>query len=59
MALLMALGRFYPSALLFFQAVAVIDVASHWLHLHAADLTRRTTHKTSDNPLLHYYYTSR
>ncbi|KAI6238836.1 CDP-diacylglycerol--inositol 3-phosphatidyltransferase [Aphelenchoides fujianensis] len=59
MALLMALGHLYPRGLFFFQMVAIIDIASHWLHLHAGDLLHRTTHKSSDNPILHYYYTSR
>jgi len=59
MALLMALCQHYPSLVFFFQLVAIIDIASHWLHLHAADLTREETHKISRNPVLHYYYTSK
>lgn len=37
----------------------VIDIASHWLHLHATDLTHADTHKKSSNPILHLYYTNR
>jgi len=35
MALLMALCHFYPSLVFPLQLVAIIDIASHWLHLHA------------------------
>lgn len=59
MALLMALCKFYPSLTIFFQSVAIIDISSHWMHLHAADLTGKTTHKSSENLILNYYYTSR
>lgn len=38
---------------------AVVDIASHWLHLHAADLSHATTHKSSSNYILNLYYTSR
>ncbi|CAD5226112.1 unnamed protein product [Bursaphelenchus xylophilus] len=57
--LLMALCALYPRWMFFFQLVVIIDIASHWLHLHAGDLTGKVSHKSSDNPLLHYYYTSR
>uniref|UniRef100_A0A7E4VZI0 CDP-diacylglycerol--inositol 3-phosphatidyltransferase n=1 Tax=Panagrellus redivivus TaxID=6233 RepID=A0A7E4VZI0_PANRE len=59
LALLMMLGQLYPRCLFIFQLTAIIDIASHWLHLHATDLTGKNTHKDSDNPILHYYYTSR
>uniref|UniRef100_A0A0K0E539 CDP-diacylglycerol--inositol 3-phosphatidyltransferase n=1 Tax=Strongyloides stercoralis TaxID=6248 RepID=A0A0K0E539_STRER len=59
MALLMCLSVFYPSWTFFFQMVAIIDIASHWLHLHATDLTGKTSHKSSDNPILNLYYTSK
>ena len=58
-ALLMTLSVLYPKWLFFFQMIVVIDIGSHWLHLHATDITGGTTHKTSNNPILHYYYTSR
>uniref|UniRef100_A0A1I7XE50 CDP-diacylglycerol--inositol 3-phosphatidyltransferase n=1 Tax=Heterorhabditis bacteriophora TaxID=37862 RepID=A0A1I7XE50_HETBA len=59
MALCMTLCRFYPQWLFWLQMSAVIDIASHWLHLHATDLTRADSHKQSSNPVLHLYYTSR
>lgn len=59
LALVMSLGAFYPNKLFLFQMSAVIDIASHWLHLHATDLTGKVTHKASENPILHLYYTSR
>ncbi|TKR60341.1 hypothetical protein L596_027599 [Steinernema carpocapsae] len=59
MALLMALCHFYPRWMFWLQMTAVIDIASHWLHLHATDLTRKNTHKSSNNPVLNLYYTSR
>lgn len=58
-ALLMTLCTFYPRYLFIFQLVVIIDIGSHWLHLHATDLTGKNTHKESKNPILHYYYTSR
>uniref|UniRef100_A0A914E4K8 CDP-diacylglycerol--inositol 3-phosphatidyltransferase n=1 Tax=Acrobeloides nanus TaxID=290746 RepID=A0A914E4K8_9BILA len=59
MALLMTLCQFYPRCVFLFQLTAIVDIASHWMHLHATDLTGKNTHKSSDNPILHYYYTSR
>jgi CDP-diacylglycerol--inositol 3-phosphatidyltransferase len=35
MCLCVVLAMFYPKWALFFQLWAAIDVASHWLHLHA------------------------
>ncbi|VDO35831.1 unnamed protein product [Haemonchus placei] len=59
MALCMALCKFYPDSVFWLQMSTVIDIASHWLHLHATDLTHAETHKKSDNPILHLYYTNR
>lgn len=59
LGLVMTLGALYPKYLFYFIMSAVIDIASHWLHLHATDLTGQTTHKSSTNPILHLYYTSR
>ncbi|CAD6191494.1 unnamed protein product [Caenorhabditis auriculariae] len=59
LALVMALCKFYPNWLFSLQMTAVIDIASHWLHLHATDLTKQTSHKQSSNPILHLYYTDR
>ncbi|KAK6046911.1 CDP-alcohol phosphatidyltransferase [Cooperia oncophora] len=47
----------WPSAWLYMSTI--IDIASHWLHLHASDLSRSDTHKKSNNPILHLYYTNR
>uniref|UniRef100_A0A0R3S3X9 CDP-diacylglycerol--inositol 3-phosphatidyltransferase n=1 Tax=Elaeophora elaphi TaxID=1147741 RepID=A0A0R3S3X9_9BILA len=59
MALVMCCGCFYPDYLFYFQISAVIDIASHWLHFHASDVTGKMTHKQSSNAVLHLYYTSR
>jgi len=59
LALLMSLCHFYPKLMFVFQIVAIVDIASHWFHLHATDLTGKTTHKSSNNKLLNYYYTSK
>ncbi|CAK5074602.1 unnamed protein product [Meloidogyne enterolobii] len=59
LGLIMALCHFYPSCIFVFQFVGIVDIASHWLHLHAGDLTGKLTHKESKNPLLNYYYTSK
>ncbi len=59
LGLVMALCIIYPRWLLLFQLSAIIDIGSHWIHLHAADIRGATTHKQSNNPLLHLYYTSR
>ncbi|CAJ0931324.1 unnamed protein product, partial [Mesorhabditis belari] len=59
LAINMSLCVFYPSSAFWFQMSAVIDIASHWLHLHATDLTRKASHKQSSNPILHLYYTDR
>lgn len=59
MALLMTLCHLYPRWMFLFQLSAIIDIASHWLHLHSNDLRGGATHKASSNPILHLYYTSR
>lgn len=59
LGLLMTLCHLYPRAMFCLQLVAIIDIASHWLHLHAADLTGLQSHKQSSNPILNYYYTSK
>ncbi|CAM4748603.1 unnamed protein product [Rotaria magnacalcarata] len=62
MCLCFVLAMFYPSWALFFQLWAAIDVASHWLHLHAATVKGSESHKKIDlsgNPVLRLYYTSR
>lgn len=62
MCLCFVLAMFYPKWALFFQLWAAIDVASHWLHLHASTVKGSESHKKIDlsgNPILHLYYTSR
>ncbi|CAI4227497.1 unnamed protein product [Auanema sp. JU1783] len=59
MAICMALCHFYSDYMFWFQMSAVIDIASHWLHLHATDLSGSSSHKQSSNPILNLYYTSR
>ncbi|GMS95804.1 hypothetical protein PENTCL1PPCAC_17979 [Pristionchus entomophagus] len=59
LSLVMTLCTLYPSWQFLLQLSAVVDIASHWLHLHAADLSGKNTHKQSSNPILHLYYTSR
>ncbi|CAI5441704.1 unnamed protein product [Caenorhabditis angaria] len=59
LSIVMALCKFYPNWLFFLQLSAVIDIASHWLHLHATDLSGANSHKQSSNPILHLYYTNR
>uniref|UniRef100_A0A5S6QPS8 Methyltransf_12 domain-containing protein n=1 Tax=Trichuris muris TaxID=70415 RepID=A0A5S6QPS8_TRIMR len=62
LCLLCALAVLYPRQLLFFQLFAVLDISSHWLHMHSHDLHGSKSHKTvspSTSWLLHQYYTSR
>jgi len=62
MCLCFVLAMFYPKWALFFQLWAAIDVASHWLHLHAATVKGSESHKKIDlsgNPILRLYYNSR
>lgn len=62
LGLVMALGLLYPSWFLFFQCYAVLDIASHWLHLTASHYSGATSHKQidlADNPVLYYYYHNR
>uniref|UniRef100_A0A1I7TEB1 CDP-diacylglycerol--inositol 3-phosphatidyltransferase n=1 Tax=Caenorhabditis tropicalis TaxID=1561998 RepID=A0A1I7TEB1_9PELO len=59
LTIVMALCRLYPDHLFVLQLSAVIDIASHWLHLHATDLSGASSHKQSSNWLLNLYYTDR
>ncbi|CAF1069553.1 unnamed protein product [Adineta ricciae] len=62
MCLCFVLAMFYPKWTFFFQIWTAIDVASHWLHLHAATVKGSVSHKKIDlsgNPILRLYYTSR
>jgi len=62
LGLVMGLGILYPNWFFFFQCYAVLDIASHWLHLTASHYSGATSHKQIDlsaNPLLYYYYQNR
>lgn len=62
LGLVMALGFLYPGWFFFFQCYAVLDIASHWLHLTASHYSGATSHKQVDlsaNPILYYYYQNR
>lgn len=59
LSLVMMVAVVQPSWAFSLQISAVLDIASHWLHLHANDLAGGLSHKQSSNPLLHLYYTNR
>ncbi|VDO79542.1 unnamed protein product [Schistosoma curassoni] len=62
MCLLACLTYFYPSYMLFFQFSMIVDIASHWLHLHSSVLSGKSSHKFIDlkaNRFLKLYYTNR
>ncbi|KAH9415665.1 hypothetical protein DERP_000155 [Dermatophagoides pteronyssinus] len=62
MCLLFVLGTLYPAYLFWLQLSAVIDIASHWMHLQVSLMCGRTSHKMislEDNPILYLYYNSR
>ncbi|CAL8107121.1 unnamed protein product [Calicophoron daubneyi] len=62
MSLLACLIVFYPNYMFAFQMVMIVDIASHWLHVHASVSSGAKSHKAIDlsgNPLLRTYYTNR
>ncbi|TNN11787.1 CDP-diacylglycerol--inositol 3-phosphatidyltransferase isoform 3 [Schistosoma japonicum] len=62
MCLLACLTYFYPSYMLFFQFTMIVDIASHWLHVHSSILSGKSSHKSinlNDNRFLKLYYTNR
>ncbi|XP_071790741.1 CDP-diacylglycerol--inositol 3-phosphatidyltransferase-like [Asterias amurensis] len=62
MCLLVTLSVLYPDYMFWFQLSMIIDVASHWLHLHSSSMKGIANHKMIDmsgNPILRIYYTSR
>ncbi|XP_018644896.1 CDP-diacylglycerol--inositol 3-phosphatidyltransferase [Schistosoma mansoni] len=62
MCLLACLIYFYPSYILLFQFSMIVDIASHWLHLHSSVLSGKSSHKFIDlkaNRFLKLYYTNR
>lgn len=48
LSLLMCLCYFYPEYMFAWQLAAIIDIGSHWLHMHAHDLTGSSSHKNVD-----------
>ncbi|KAK4474039.1 hypothetical protein MN116_003351 [Schistosoma mekongi] len=62
MCLLACLTYFYPTYMLFFQFSMIVDIASHWLHMHSSVLSGKSSHKSinlNDNLFLKLYYTNR
>ncbi|BHF72990.1 hypothetical protein SprV_0401606200 [Sparganum proliferum] len=62
MCLLFALSTFYPRYIFLFQLSALVDIASHWLHMHVSIQSGSSSHKTiglQGNRFLRIYYTSR
>ncbi|TGZ75843.1 hypothetical protein CRM22_000156 [Opisthorchis felineus] len=59
MCLLACLATFYPNYVFLFQMSMLVDIASHWLHLHTSVAGGRQTHKAIDlsgNSVLRLYY---
>jgi CDP-diacylglycerol--inositol 3-phosphatidyltransferase len=62
MCLCVVLAMLYPRWAILFQLSMSLDIASHWLHMHASMMRGSTSHKNIDlsgNPILRLYYTSR
>lgn len=62
MILMSALSHFYPDYSFWFQVSMVIDIACHWIYLHATTLQGRSSHKVvndNENPILRVYYTNK
>uniref|UniRef100_T1J2Q7 CDP-diacylglycerol--inositol 3-phosphatidyltransferase n=1 Tax=Strigamia maritima TaxID=126957 RepID=T1J2Q7_STRMM len=62
MCLLVVLSYFYPAYIFWFQLSMALDIAGHWIHLHATVMQGKTSHKfidASENPLMRLYYTSK
>lgn len=60
MCLLVTLSFFYPKYMFWFQLSMAIDVAGHWIYLHASLLIGKTSHKSVDpneNAVMRLYYT--
>ncbi|KAF5397066.1 CDP-diacylglycerol--inositol 3-phosphatidyltransferase [Paragonimus heterotremus] len=59
MCLLTCLSCFYPAYVFLFQMSMLVDISSHWLHMHTSVLGGRQSHKCIDlngNPILCLYY---
>ncbi|XP_043541283.1 CDP-diacylglycerol--inositol 3-phosphatidyltransferase [Chiloscyllium plagiosum] len=61
MCLLVNLSLLYPRYVFLFQLSMILDISSHWLHLHSAMMKGSSSHKKIDlsgNPILRVYYTN-
>ncbi|XP_067883336.1 CDP-diacylglycerol--inositol 3-phosphatidyltransferase [Heterodontus francisci] len=61
MCLLVNLSLLYPQYVFLFQLSMILDISSHWLHLHSAAMKGSKSHKKIDlsgNPILRVYYTN-
>eukprot|EP00730_Choanoeca_flexa_P013761 TRINITY_DN5673_c0_g1_i1.p1 TRINITY_DN5673_c0_g1~~TRINITY_DN5673_c0_g1_i1.p1 ORF type:complete len:222 (+),score=41.41 TRINITY_DN5673_c0_g1_i1:85-750(+) len=59
LCLMMTCIVLYPSLLVPFQLLAMLDISSHWLQMYSSMLKNKTSHKMidlSENALLRYYY---
>uniref|UniRef100_H2ZII9 CDP-diacylglycerol--inositol 3-phosphatidyltransferase n=1 Tax=Ciona savignyi TaxID=51511 RepID=H2ZII9_CIOSA len=59
--LVMTLSYFYPKYVFLLQMSLVIDIVSHWMHLHVS-IMKGSSHKSmglDSNPIMKLYYTSR
>uniref|UniRef100_UPI00398E6F28 CDP-diacylglycerol--inositol 3-phosphatidyltransferase n=1 Tax=Pristiophorus japonicus TaxID=55135 RepID=UPI00398E6F28 len=59
MCLLVNLSLLYPQYIFLFQLSMILDISSHWLHLHSITMTGGGSHKKIDlsgNPILRVYY---
>ncbi|OAF66431.1 hypothetical protein A3Q56_05839 [Intoshia linei] len=62
MSLVSFLMIFYPRYALFFVLVNVIDMSSHWSHVHSNAVMGNQTHKSvkkEENIILSYYYSNK
>ncbi|VDP90025.1 unnamed protein product [Echinostoma caproni] len=62
MCLLACLIVFYPTWMFVFQLSMIVDISSHWLHMHSSILGGGQSHKTIDmnaSPILRLYYHNR
>ncbi|XP_072423574.1 CDP-diacylglycerol--inositol 3-phosphatidyltransferase isoform X1 [Chiloscyllium punctatum] len=61
MCLLVNLSLLYPRYVFLFQLSMILDISSHWLHLHSTMMKGSNSHKKidlSENPILYVYYTN-
>ncbi|XP_018328668.1 CDP-diacylglycerol--inositol 3-phosphatidyltransferase [Agrilus planipennis] len=62
MCLCAVLAHFYPKYSFLFLMSMTVDVACHWIYIHASLLQGKTSHKfidMSENPIMNIYYTNR